>query len=71
MPLPNFYIRMCIDKMSENYQVSIDRVKAVLPTSLITESLKKGIEKREKMCYNISRGDDSDTNLYYSKLCIM
>ena len=44
MPLPNFYIRMCIDKMSENYQVSIDRVKAVLPTSLITESLKKGIE---------------------------
>lgn len=41
MPLPNFYIRMCIDKMSENYQVSIDRVKAVLPTSLITESLKR------------------------------
>lgn len=71
MPLPNFYIRMCIDKMSENYQVSIDRVKAVLPTSLITESLKKGIENSDVRISQIivnKRRQDSEyymTSVHY------
>ena len=56
---------MCLVQMSENYQVSLDRIKKVLPLSLITDSLKKGIQNEDSRISQIIVNERRHNREYY------